>query len=214
MFQVISLLILLVLPGLVFAEGGQIQYCTDAFDEKGMWQYKDKDDLMQGLTDGTEKSAVENFFKNELDRFEYTVFSREQIIDAIRALMQYDGHEVFAEKPLKFCMQLQNIRIDEQEKTRFEPVQIAKICNLNKDLMKRQIKQIKSSFAESLTKEKKLASAQSMLNNPDAIKKIEKQDLIQYVHEVKTTPGPDAVSGTMCISLIIYPVELYTVSSK
>lgn len=193
-----------------------IRFCESAFEASGEWRHPNRDTLTAALTDASEKKAVTEFFGSQLDAYPAEAMTREAIVDALKGLLRHDGADLTSEKPLDFCVVLENCRIDPADRERFKPVEIGRICGINPNLVQTQIRQIGNAFVKRLTEdeasEKRIASVMTMMADPDRIAGGDPDSLKSFVHEVGVDPPTEALDGTVCLSLIVYPVELFALS--
>lgn len=220
MLKKIVLFLILFLPYQVFADqsGIDVKYCSELFEESGKWKYSDKQALDKNFTVEAEKIAVNKIFNNELTSFDFTVLTKEKIVNALRTLLKYDGFEIKSSDPMSFCMVLQKCSILKEEASKFKPVEVARICNTNPEFIKTLVAEIKKSFVSSIKGNKsdagQIDSVLSMMLVPETIKTISDKELAEYLHEKNIAAPPGPVTDMKCVSLIVYPVELYTASSK
>lgn len=209
----VLIMCLLASPGLAQKDAVDTRVCESAFEASGKWRYPDRAAFEAALTEASEKKAVQTLFAEELAAYEASVFPEERIISALRTLIRYAGSDLSVEDPLQFCMALQDCGIDSADRERFRPVEIGRVCNINEGLVRTQVEKIKEAFAEWVEGEKadgkSLDSILSMAADPERIKSHGTGALKTLVHEIDAAPGRDALSGSACLSLVVYPVEIY-----
>ncbi len=188
------------------------QVCESAFTASGQWRRPDRAALEIALTEATEEKAVQTLFSEELDGYEAAVFPEKEIITALRNLVIYDGAHLSAEDPLTFCMRLRGCRIEPADRERFDAVEIGRVCNINHNLVQTQAEKIKEIFARQMVDTAQgpsLTSIGVMMADPGQIGRYEDAALKALVHEIDVAPSGQALSGSACLSLVVYPVELY-----
>ena len=201
--------------GLGFAQEDPVdtQVCESAFNAADEWRYPDRAALESALTEASEEKAVQTLFAEELEGYEATVFPEAEIITALRDLVLYDGADLSVEDPLAFCMRLQGCRIEPADRERFGAVEIGRVCNINRNLVRTQAEKIKEIFARQMVEDSprgpSLTSIGAMMADPERIMRYEDEVLRALVHEIDVAPSGQALSGSACLSLVVYPVELY-----
>ena len=189
------------------------QVCESAFNAAGQWRYPDRAALESALTEASEEKAVQTLFADELDGYEATVFPKAEIITALRDLVFYDDAHLSVQDPLAFCMRLQGCRIEPADRERFGAVEIGRVCNINRNLVQTQAEKIKEVFARQMVDDTaqgpSLTSIGAMMADPGQIRRYEDDTLKALVHEIDVAPSGQALSGSACLSLVVYPVELY-----
>ncbi|MFP4347379.1 MAG: hypothetical protein ACOCWY_02035 [Thermodesulfobacteriota bacterium] len=204
--------------GLGFAQENPVdtQVCESAFNAAGQWRYPDRAALESALTEASEEKAVQTLFSEELEGYEAAVFPEAKIITALRDLVICDGAYLSVEEPLSFCMRLQGCRIEPADRERFDPVEIGRVCNINPNLVQTQAEKIKEIFARQMVDTDQgpsLTSIGVMMADPGQIRRYEEAALKALVHEVDVAPSGQALSGSACLSLVVYPVELYAATA-
>ncbi len=190
------------------------QVCESAFDASGEWRYPDRNALEEALSAASGEKAARTIFAGELEVYTPTVFPEQKIVTALTRLVRCGEAELGVEAPLEFCMVLRDCRVDAAEQEKFRAVEIGRVCSINRDLVERQAETIRDAFARWMQNEEgisqSLASVAAMMDDPERIARYEAETLKALVHEIDAAPDANAVSGSTCRSLVVYPVELYT----
>jgi len=191
-----------------------IKYCEYIGDR--LEQYSHSEDLFGDLLLAAKRLAVETLFKEELAGFTSKTLSQQQIVDALRNLIQYDDVIKVSDGLLSPCVGLQNARISEADKARFKPQQIGKICDYRDGYVTQTGAEMRQALIDILkgrgTTDSK-TPIMAMMDTPENIQPQLADQLQQYIHEEILEPDPHALDNTQCKSLYVYPVELYVAST-
>jgi len=210
---------LLFASGYVYSDaqkGESITYCENIASSG--WHYKHGDDALLALTMKAQRKAVEYLFENELKHFD-SKLDKQEIVNALRNLIEHDDQIDTGSKgnPFNACVGLNNVRLkDAQDKLRFQPKQIGEVCHFSQQVREEQSDEIARSFVSSLQDKNTPKSITSMLNKPDNISPQSEKQLSRYIRKQEIEPEKmhkRIQEGTKCMSLFVYPVELYTASS-
>jgi len=209
---------LLFVSGYVYSDsqkGESITYCEDIASSG--WRYRHGKDALRALTMKAQRKAVEYLFQNELKHFD-SKLDKQEIVNALRNLIEHDDQIDTASKgnPFNACVGINNVRLkDAQDQLRFQPKQIGEVCHFSEQVREEQSDEIARSFVSALQDKNTPKSITSMLNQPDNISPQSEKQLSRYIHKQVSQPNlqKKIQEGTKCISLFVYPVELYTASS-
>lgn len=195
-----------------FAE--DIRYCERISDEAGQWRYPDENAYYREMTIRAERTAVETLFGPALETFRSTVIDRGSLIDALTNFVEYDRETVRGDAEKDFCVILKNPR-KKAVSNLFSPVEIGRACHFDAELLETQIDDMRKTFISDLRNKDAISGAVlSMMEDPTNINMKTDAQLARFIYE-KTPEAPaGGISETECRGLYVFPIELYTASSK
>jgi len=205
---------LLFVSGYVYSDSDDFS-CVKFGDQKTKkWSYRDEDAAGKDATMQEAKKEVKALFKNELKDFD-SKLDKVKIVDALTHLIEYNSEETGDGDFYTICVRLDNVHLkNPQYKFIFQPKKIGEVCSFSQQVREKLSDEIRRDFVSALTGKNIPKFILSMLNEASNIKLLSKNELSQYIYEQEIQSKLKSIEGTKCISLFVYPVELYTLSSS
>jgi hypothetical protein len=191
----------------------EISYCEEISDK--LDQYDSKEALFAALNLNVHQVAVQQLLHTEIAHFTSQVLEPEDFIAALHPLIHYERAELRSNGLLNPCLVLINPKVDDVQRTLFQPIEIGKLCSFDSDLLQKHSEEMKEAFIQRLFGKKNdiPPSLAPLLLETDKIHKKLNKDLIKLVHAQDVSPLPEALEQSRCLSLQIYPIELYALSA-
>lgn len=193
-----------------------VRYCENL--GKKLHQYADVETVYADLVLKARRRAVEAVFSKELKAYKRDFFSKDEIVDALLPLVQYDEKiqksTQDAKDAFNVCVNLENIRPKfSNDQKRFQPKRIAEICHFEESYVDEQIQAINARFIENLQKGNISRSVALMLNQPENLmpQTVDQLDRFTFTKSFKTDAS--YLSDLRCKALHLYPIDLYIASS-
>jgi hypothetical protein len=192
-----------------------VKYCEEIGDK--LDQYTSKEELFSALTQNARRLAVAQLLQTELARFSPQVLERDNFIDTLTPLIEYSRVDSLSEGLLKPCVVLIEAKVDGAQRAHFNPMEIGRLCSFDGNLLKKQSEEMKEAFISRLFDKKngvdKPPTLAALLVDADKTQKKFGKDLLKLLHEENVAPPSGAMDDIQCISLRIYPIELYALSA-
>ncbi len=191
-----------------------IRYC-ETISEK-LHLYANSEELFADLTVKTQVKALQELLKAELAQFESGILKIEDFHTALLHIVEYTEAQRVSDGLLTPCMVLSEAKVSVERRQQFTPLEVGRACSYNESILKKEMAHIKKGVIDTLFNSGKSpaqpAALAQLLSQPDKIFNKYGKKLTNVVHERETPPSADAVSGTVCKSLMVYPIELYALS--
>ncbi len=191
-----------------------IRYC-ETISEK-LHLYANSEELFADLTIKAQTKALQDLLKSELAQFESNILSMEDFYTALLHIVDYSEAKRISEGLLTPCIELTASHVSAEHRQRFTAIEIGRVCSYNANILEQEVARIKKGLVDTLfTSGKEPAQPEilaKLLSKADKIANKHGKKLTEVVHERDTQPGTDAVTGTACKALMVYPIELYALS--
>lgn len=194
--------------------GQAIRYC-ETISEK-LHLYANSEELFADLSIKTQTKALQELLEAELAQFESGILSMEDFYTALLHIVEYSEAKRISEGLLTPCMELSNANISQEYRQRFTPIEIGRACSYDADLLQKEAERIKKGLVDTLFNAGKEPAQPEilakLLNEPKKIVNKYGKKLTNIVHEREVQPSGEAVNGTACKALMVYPIELYALA--
>lgn len=197
-------------------DGVDVRSCESAFTESGKWRHPDRDAVETALRAASRRDAVTALLGETLDGYPYGPFSRDALVETLKGFIRCEDARMAAAPPLDFCMSLSGCAVEGDVRERLRPMEIARVCGIDPDQVAAGADRIETAFAESLTGPddgRYPETVRSMMNDPGKIGSNGPEVLGSLVRRVEAVAGPESLDGTVCLALVVYPIDLYAATT-
>lgn len=197
-------------------DGVDVRSCENAFTDSGKWRYPDRETFETALRAASRRDAVTSILGETLDAYPYGPFSRDALVETLKAFIRCDDARMAAAPPLDFCMSLSGCVAEGDVRERLRPVEIARVCGIDPEGVAAGADRIEAAFAEALAGPDDGSSPEtvrSMMNDPEAIRSNGPEILESLVRRVEVAAAPESLDGTVCLGLMVYPIDLYAATT-
>lgn len=193
-----------------------IKYCNNIREK--LEQYSHSEDLFGDLLLGAKRNAVNELLKDEIAQFKSKLVSNADLVDALRHLIQYDKTVQLSDGLLTPCVGLVNPYVSDADRQRFQPVQIGSLCDFTEEKVNAPLAEMRKNFIDILkgehkTSAEKIVPIVNMMHKHENLMPQLREQLDNMVYEESVATKENAIDGTICKALYVYPVELYAAST-
>ncbi len=196
--------------------GVDVRSCETAFTESGEWRYPDREAFEAALGAASRRDAVTAILGETLDGYPYGPFSRDALVETLKAFIRCEDARMAAAPPLDFCMSLSGCVAEGDVRERLRPVEIARVCGIDPEGVAAAADRIEAAFAEALSDPDDGSypeTVRSMMNDPGTIRSNGPEVLGSLVRRVEGAAGPESLDGTVCLALVVYPIDFYAATT-